>query len=232
MNEEKKFDDEWNEIIEIELERIAKRSGLSHECEVSIVADQSLSFTKDGEAIDLMILPGNPPKLWVTWLFISRSLALRNTKVTLFRDRLERALERLPMMRRTLLNNIRPNNALILRKDYTRWLRTKLEVVEDLPLECFEFSYSVTVKEKDTGMSLTLHGDKVEELKSLKYQAIHRISRIVQTNEDIVRFREILKEMKEDKPKIDQLVQEQSIQKITLISLEGDQVKEKREYKP
>lgn len=220
-----------NDIIQIELDKISRKTGHSANCEVSIVSDQSLSITKDGELIDIMLLVGDPPKLLVTMIFIGRCFLLTKTNVSLFRDRLERAIERLPMMRRTLLNNIKPDTALILRRDYTRWLRTRMEVEHDLDESYFECSYSITVKEKLSGISLTIPLQNKRDLSIAEGDAKRRISRIIQASEEIASFRHVLSEMKKDvdaSKKLD--VIPGALERIQIISGDKDQVKEVREY--
>jgi hypothetical protein len=229
---DKTFDNEWNQIIEIELNKLHKKNGLNPDCIISIVADDTLSITKGGEAVDLFILPGNPPKLYVTWLFIGRCFLLKRTNPALFRQRLERAMERFPMMRKNLLNNIRSDVALVLRKDMTRWLKTRMEVIDPiLPDDNFEVSYCVTVTEKETGIKVTYHYTDTKQGLLKAYEAKQRLSAIVLKNDEMLRFKEMLREMKDDSNKLAQVVKESSVEKITLVSLENDNLKEVREYK-
>lgn len=219
-----------NDIIQLELERIARKKGHSlADCEVSIVSDQELSITKEGELIDLFILPG--PRLYITFIFLGRCFFIEKTNVPLFRDRLERALERLPDMRRTLLNNIKNDSALVLRRDYSRWLKTKLEVVDMLDESFFTTSYSVTVTEKLSGMSLTVSTKSKAELLLAQEDAKKRISRIVQSNEEIAHFRHTLIEMRKDIEAAKKLDLKGNLEKVSIVSGDNDQVKEVREYK-
>lgn len=220
-----------NDIIEIELDKIGKKTGLSTNCIINVVSDESLSITKSGELVDVFITPGDPPKLYITWIFIGRCFFLEKAKPLLFKDRLQRAVEKFPMMRRTLLNNIKSSTALILRKDYTRWLKTKLEV-EDAILgdDCFEISYNVEVKEKLSGISFTGHSATKAELALIIDDAKRRISAIVERNEEVKHFRQMLIEMKKSNDLLKALRPEGKVEQVTIISGDKDQTKEIHSY--
>src|SRR5882672_398999 len=98
--------------------KIAKKKGLEHP--FTLVLEGEVLKEPDGKLVDIKIEAGYPPTIVIPMIFIGRSILLKKDHI-LYRDRLERALEKLPIMTRSLSNNISANHAIVLVSDAKRW---------------------------------------------------------------------------------------------------------------
>lgn len=177
------------QIIRNEADKICKRTGYPTEYELSISASVDELATTDGRLIDIIIQAGHPPKMVVSMFLIGRTLLAEKKDIILFRDRLKRALSKLNRMDRTLGNPIPRDRALILYQDAKRWLKTRLEVITEIPDNYFSTIFTATVTDKVTGMSFAFSSDNPYEAEK---EAKKRLSRIILDSESLLEFREII----------------------------------------
>jgi hypothetical protein len=149
---------------------------------------------------DVVITPGNPPTIIIVDAFVIECIAGRK-RALYYKDRLRRAVEHLPRMHRTLSNLVPLSKAIELRRDAKRWSRALApELTDRINSADIEIVYSVTVKDKITGTSITLSGDNPYELKE---QAIRRVSKMVYEKEDFEELHDFIKGLRlaKSKPK-------------------------------
>src|SRR5882672_5902970 len=123
-----------DQIVRNEINLISKRRGFeSYKYNLELTSDEALYVIEDkGKQlfVDIIIKGGNPPTIIIPMLFIARTFfSTKNRNVKYFRDRLERALEKVPRSTRTLSNNISRQFALILPEKKDRWKKAKSDIM-------------------------------------------------------------------------------------------------------
>lgn len=140
---------------------------------------------------DIIISAGNPVDITMSQTFVLWCLVYE--KKYIFRRKISAALEHMHHVHRTLRHPVPIDKAYALRKDAMNWVKT---VAPDLPrnidVRYLDVSFSVTVEDKISHMSLTLHGNDPELIKN---EAINRLSNQVYENYDYEDMHEKLKEI-------------------------------------
>lgn len=184
------MEENLEQIIEDEVKRLAKDQGIGLEFEVVVTPNESIAFYQ-GNLVDVRLEAGNPPKLIFPMIFVSRCFLLSKPNLSLFEDRVVRALKKLPRLTVSLSNLIPHNLSLILVKDLDRWKRTRKEekYIRNIPFDAdIVVTFSATVTDKITGISFTAFSNSVEEaLKTAK----DRVYKVLEGNEELTEFRRI-----------------------------------------
>jgi hypothetical protein len=223
-------------VISEALNKLCEDYELSHNYEIVLSSDESL-FAFNGKMVDIRLEAGNPPKLIVTMIFMARCFPGAFTghpemkgKPELFMDRLLRALRKYPRMVRTLYHNIPRDRALILRDEDKKWIRTHGITQTEIPDEDFQIEYIVRVTDKVTGNSFSQAGSNVKECEK---EAKARLSRIVSGNEEMQRFRDLVRGLQTNTFPIDAEKPKVVLRTTQIIEKEEgviEQFNERREY--
>lgn len=151
------------------------------------------------ETYDLMILPGSPVQIVFNDQYIlSCLLGIRTPEY--FQKRLHQAVGKLARMHRTLRHLIPLHTAIALKnesKAFSRIPNPKFLENRLLNSKDLDISYSVTVLDNITGTSISMNGLDPDEIKK---EAIHRLSQIIFSREDLMEMMEQIQEMKKFKP--------------------------------
>lgn len=181
---------------------LSKKQHLPHNYEVVISTDESIIAFK-GALVDIRLEAGNPPKMIIPMLFISRCFLLEKKLVNVFRGRIIAALEKYPRMLRTLDHNIPIDRALILQSSMKQWIRTRgltdTNTVEFRDDE-FEIEYIAIVKDKITGHSFSQAGPHPYKAKD---EAKSRLTKIFMNNQSLMDFRDTVLGMQDNVPTIE-----------------------------
>lgn len=203
-----------------DMAEIAKKKGLEYP--FNLYLEPEILKEPDGKMVDIKVEAGYPPTIVIPMVFIARAVYLVKSKA-LYKDRLERALEKLPLLTRTLSNNIKSNVALVLVSDAKKWRRSLAGEHLTIPDSYFEVSYTVTVKERISGMLQTLSGPNPKEILE---EAKARLRRIILNDEAMLDFRDLIQSLSEP---ITIQAQPKSISILTP-AVDSNQTEEKRSY--
>jgi len=153
------------------------------------------NFESPNDGDDIMICPGNPVDILISHKFILWCLLYEKNIV--YRAKLSSALEHMHYMHRTLSHIVSTNTSIVSRRDTKNWTKVVTPFIpHKIASQYLEIEYSVTVTDKVTGMSIELHGNDINELRT---KAIERLSRTVFEREDLEELHEALEEINRQK---------------------------------
>lgn len=139
------------------------------------------NFEDEFAGKDILLLAGNPVKIYLNLDFAINCFV--NKKTVIFKDRLDRGLEKVRQMTRTLSNNLNPNLAIELKSDSKRWDKVIIPWLSSrIATKYLNVVYTVSVEDTVSGISISLHGDNPA---SLREEAIRRISEQIYERADI-----------------------------------------------
>jgi hypothetical protein len=148
---------------------------------------------RQGREYDIVLCAGNPPQILVSQQFLLIQLAKSNGFI--LRDRIDRALEKLHRVHRTLSNAVIPvDYALALRRDARIWIKTTFKpIMEFIPESEFEVTWTCHVKDKLTGAEFSISDPNADKAKRT---AIQRLALMIISDEKTDMIREGLKDLK------------------------------------
>lgn len=198
---------EVEEAIRAKVDSIFKAHNFKYDYRVMIHATHQMLAEND----DVVIVSGNPPTIIFSLRFILEVLAMQMDEEkysrqvlgrAILRDRIERAMERIPKLTRTLTNLVPYDSAVALRKEMKTWRHTAApDFVYGLPDKYFEVTYSIKVKEVISGAELE-HVDIPEKKVATVVEAIKtRLGRMVLATESYEDLVEMLAEYNHIKDK-------------------------------
>ncbi len=170
-------------------DRLSKQRGFRTPYDLYIKPE--LPVDSQGRDRIALIQAGSPPKIFISQLYIVACVTGdEKSGIPKLRDTVERCLEYVPKMQRTL--SIVPiADAIALRKDSRKWARAKVpELRTHLPDNCLKITnIAVEVTDTITGTSIVRNGlDYLELIQRCK----HDLSKMIIENEDMDDWREMV----------------------------------------
>ena len=150
--------------------KIEKKHGYSDKYE--IVLSETLP-----DDIDIQMIAGNPVNIHINLSFIL--VCFEQKKMVRLIDRLDRALDKIPLSLRWL-GNLNPPIAIVLCSDSKRWLKSFAPIVKKKEIVHW---YSVTVMDEESGVKINYTSDSPDKLEALKIKAQARVEFILAKDE-------------------------------------------------
>lgn len=178
-----------DKVLELLAAKIIKRIG--QQAPYTISSSRNLR-----DDADVVLISGNPVKVYVSHLFILDCLLTK--KPHRLNDRIERGLEKTKVCYKSLSNYqiIGYRESVALLKDAKQWIRSSSPdaYIDKVSSIFFKKQYSVTVTDSLTNISITQSGSDISKIES---EAVRRLIHMVEEDQEQEEVRQMLITKKE-----------------------------------
>jgi hypothetical protein len=178
-----------NDVVNESIAQVSKKHGLSHNY-IVVISPKEYLATFDGKLVDIRLEAGNPPKMIIPYLFVFRCFMMEKQIPHVFKDRIQRALEKYKKMCWTLSNQIENDKAMILFSTEKSWMRIRGKTNTNDPIfhdNEFEIDFIAVVRDKVTGKSFSITNKDPLKAKDI---AKARLTNIFMNDERLMDFRD------------------------------------------